>query len=98
MSPVAVTVALIAAFYFFGVRPGRGITWAMDGFGEAVKGIAMVALMPGAGGALKQVIIDTGIGDYIGSLMNATSISPYIMAWLITVLIRLAPARAWSRR
>jgi high-affinity gluconate transporter len=89
-SPVAVTIAMLAAFYFFGVRPGRGITWAMDGFGEAVKGIAMVVLIIGAGGALKQVIIDTGIGDYIGSLMNATSISPYIMAWLITVLIRLA--------
>ncbi|WP_127131065.1 gluconate permease GntP [Georgenia sp. SYP-B2076] len=89
-SIVAVSVAMAAAFYFFGIRPGRGIQWGMDGFGEAVKGIAMVVLIIGAGGALKQVIIDTGIGDYIGSLMGATSISPYIMAWLITVLIRLA--------
>ncbi|WP_369118701.1 GntT/GntP/DsdX family permease [Corynebacterium glucuronolyticum] len=49
----------------------------------------MVILIIGAGGALKQVIIDSGVGDYIGSLMTATSISPYIMAWAITVLIRL---------
>lgn len=62
----------------------------MDSFENAVKGIAMVVLIIGAGGALKQVIIDTGIGDYIGSLMTASSVSPYIMAWLITVLIRLA--------
>ena len=48
--------------------------------------IAMVVLIIGAGGALKQTIIDTGIG----SLMSAGGVSPYVMAWLITVLIRLA--------
>ena len=52
--------------------------------------IVMVILIIGAGGALKQTIIDTGIGDTIGSLMSAGGVSPYIMAWLITVLIRLA--------
>ncbi|MCO6548795.1 MAG: permease DsdX, partial [Gilliamella sp.] len=41
-------------------------------------------------GALKQIIIDTGIGDTIGQLMSTGGVSPYIMAWLITVLIRLA--------
>ncbi|HHU9371237.1 TPA: gluconate:H+ symporter [Escherichia coli] len=52
--------------------------------------IAMVILIIGAGGVLKQTIIDTGIGDTIGMLMSHGNISPYIMAWLITVLIRLA--------
>lgn len=89
-SPVAVTIAMLAAFYFFGIRPRRGVEWTMNGFASAVKDIAMVVMIIGAGGALKQIIIDTGIGDYIGSLMTASSISPYIMAWLITVLIRLA--------
>lgn len=87
---VAITLAMIAAFYFFGIRAGRGTEWVMDSFGGAVKAIAMVVLIIGAGGALKQIIIDTGIGDYIGSLMTGTSANPYIMAWLITVLIRLA--------
>lgn len=48
--------------------------------------IAMVVLIIGAGGALKQTIIDTGIG----SLMSAGGVSPYVMAWLIIALIRLA--------
>ncbi|ANE05040.1 gluconate permease GntP [Corynebacterium crudilactis] len=89
-SVVSVSVAMLAAFYFFAIRPKRGIDWAMENFEGAIKSIAMVVLIIGAGGALKQVIIDTGIGDYIGSLMSATSLSPYLMAWLITVLIRLA--------
>lgn len=89
-STVSITLAMFAAIYFYGLRTGRGIAWSMESFESGVKGIAMVVMIIGAGGALKQVIIDTGIGDYIGGLMTATSVSPYIMAWLITVLIRLA--------
>lgn len=62
----------------------------MNAFENAVKSIAMVILIIGTGGVLKQTIIDTGIGDTIGMLMSHGNISPYIMAWLITVLIRLA--------
>lgn len=62
----------------------------MDQFERAVKSIAMVVLIIGAGGALKQIVIDTGIGDFIGQLMTGSSANPYIMAWLITVLTRLA--------
>ena len=87
---IAISLALVAAFYFFGIRAARSFEWVMDTFGGAVKGIAMVVLIIGAGGALKQTILDTGIGDYIGSLMSGSNANPYIMAWLITVLIRLA--------
>ena len=76
--------------FLFGTRRSRDMDWVMNVFGQAVKAIAMVVLIIGAGGALKQIIIDTGIGDYIGSLMNGSSLNPYVMAWLITVLIRLA--------
>ncbi|MFD1506786.1 gluconate permease GntP [Georgenia yuyongxinii] len=87
---VAISLAMIAAFYFFGTARRRSFEWVMDSFGGAVKAIAMVVLIIGAGGALKQMIIATGIGDYIGTLMSGSSANPYIMAWLITVLIRLA--------
>ena len=45
--------------------------WVRHSFEGAVKGIAMVVLIIGAGGVLKQVIIDTGIGNTIGSLMSS---------------------------
>ncbi len=89
-SVIAISIAMLAAFYFFGIRPKRGVAWVMDMFERAVRAIAMVVLIIGAGGALKQIIIDTGIGDYIGTLMSGSSANPYLMAWLITVLIRLA--------
>lgn len=89
-SPVAITIAMIAAFFLFGTRQDRPFSWVMDKFDEAVKAIAGVVLIIGAGGALKEIIIDTGIGDFIGGLMTGVDANPYIMAWLITVMIRLA--------
>lgn len=89
-SIMSMFIAMIAAFIIFGRARGRDMTWVMNSFEHAVKSIAMVVLIIGAGGALKQTIINAGIGDTIGSLMTAGNISPYIMAWLITVLIRLA--------
>ena len=89
-SQIAMFIAMITAFMFFGKKLNHSMEWVMHSFDNAVKGIAMVVLIIGAGGALKQIIIDTGIGDNIGQLMSTGGVSPYIMAWLITVLIRLA--------
>jgi high-affinity gluconate transporter len=89
-SQIAMFIAMITAFILFGKKLNHSMEWIMRSFDNAVKGIAMVVLIIGAGGALKQIIIDTGIGDTIGQLMSAGGISPYIMAWLITILIRLA--------
>ncbi|MDY5147325.1 gluconate permease [Actinotignum sanguinis] len=89
-SPVAMSVALVLAMLLFGIQRGHKGEWVMDKFNKAVSIIAGVVMIIGAGGAFKQVVIDSGIGDYIGGFMSAGAVSPYIMAWFITVLIRLA--------
>ncbi|WP_188780588.1 GntT/GntP/DsdX family permease [Marmoricola endophyticus] len=63
---------------------------AMDSAGEAVKPMAMIMLVIGAGGAFKQVLIDSGIADYITQLTNGWDISPIILAWVIAAMIRIA--------
>ena len=62
----------------------------MDSFSGAIKGIAMIIFIVGAGGAFKEIILDSGVGDYIASMMENTTISPLIMAWLIAAIIRIA--------
>lgn len=42
-----------------------------------------------AGGILKQVIIDSDVGDSIVQLMSHVPFSPFIIAWLITAVIRI---------
>lgn len=89
-SQVAMAIALMLALVLFGTRQGHNMDWNMRAFNSGIAGIAGVIMIIGAGGAFKQVVLDSGVGDYIGGLMSAGSISPYIMAWLIAVIIRLA--------
>ncbi|EQA8575844.1 gluconate permease, partial [Shigella sonnei] len=75
-SPIAMFIAMVVAFVLFGTARGHDMQWVMNAFESAVKSIAMVILIIGAGGVLKQTIIDTGIGDTIGMLMSHGNISP----------------------
>lgn len=55
---------------------------------DAVKTIAMILLVVAGGGVLKQILIDSGLGTYIGSLIHGSDMSPLLMAWLIAAVIR----------
>lgn len=79
-SPIAMLIAMLVAFVLFGTARGHDMQWVMNAFENAVKSIAMVILIIGAGGVLKQTIIDTGIGDTIGMLMSHGNVSP--TSWL----------------
>lgn len=89
-SEISMIVAVLVAIYAFGVRRGRKLTEVMGSFSKAIEGIAMVVFIIGSGGAFKQIILDSGVGDTIAHLMQNTSISPLIMAWFITALLRIA--------
>ena len=87
---ISMILAVLIAIYAFGIRRGRTMKEVMGSFSGAIEGIAMVVFIVGSGGAFKQIILDTGIGDFIAGLMQNTSVSPLIMAWLITAIIRIA--------
>jgi GntP family gluconate:H+ symporter len=57
---------------------------------ESIKQIAMMLLIIGGGGALKEVLIEGGISDYVSALFAGTSMSPIIAAWLITAVLRVS--------
>ena len=63
----------------------------------AVKSLAPIGsllLIMGAGGALKQVIVDTGAGAMAGKMLAATHISPLVVAFLMASLLRVAQGSA----
>lgn len=87
---ISLLLAVLVAVYVFGIRVGRNMNEVMDAFSGAIKGIAMIIFIVGAGGAFKQIILDSGVGDYIAGMMENTAINPLIMAWFITAIIRIA--------
>jgi Gnt-I system high-affinity gluconate transporter len=54
----------------------------------------MVLLIISGAGALKQILIDSGVSDYIGGLLQITSLSPLLIGWVIATLIRFSVGSA----
>src|SRR5665213_3569915 len=55
---------------------------------------ASMILLGAAGGAFKQIIVDTGAGALAGKMLAATHISPLIVAFLMAAVLRLAQGSA----
>lgn len=56
--------------------------------------IAGILLIVGAGGAFKQVLIDTGIGNVITRAVIGSGLSVLILGWVVAVLVRVATGSA----
>ncbi|HGV5992081.1 TPA: gluconate permease, partial [Escherichia coli] len=55
----------------------------------AIAGIAGLLLIIGGGGAFKQVLIDSGVGQYISTLVSGMDINPILMAWGVAAFLRI---------
>jgi len=86
---MALLISVLVAIYTLGLRRGRNMADIMKVMTDAVASIAMILLIIGAGGALKQVLVDSGVGSDITALVSGTDLSPLFLAWLITALLRV---------
>ena len=91
---VALTISVAVAFYTFGYARGKTTKEIMETSEKAILTVAMILFIVGAGGALKQVLIDSGVGDYIGHLVMGANLSPLLLAWIIASVIRIAVGSA----
>ncbi|MDX1941813.1 MAG: gluconate:H+ symporter [Saprospiraceae bacterium] len=87
---ISLFIALWIAIYTLGIRSGRRILDIMNSLTDSVKAIAMIMLIIAGGGAFKQVLVDSGISNYIVDMMKGASISPLILAWSIAAALRIA--------
>jgi H+/gluconate symporter-like permease len=53
----------------------------------------LLAIM-GGGGAFKQVIVDSGVGPYLGKMLASSSVSPLVLAYLVAAGMRVAQGSA----
>ncbi len=91
---IALLLAVLFSCYSLGVAQGVELKQVMATFASSISGITMVLLIIAGAGALKQILIDSGVGDYIGSLLAITTLSPLVIAWLIATLIRVSVGSA----
>lgn len=87
---MAMFISIIVAIFTLGIMRGKKMEEIMKILAEAASGIAMILLIVGGGGAFKQVLIDSGVGKYIATVMSGSNISPLILAWGIAAILRLS--------
>src|SRR5215211_8347605 len=87
-------IALAAASFLLGTQQGMSLPKIMNIYTEAVKDIAPILLIIAGAGALKQVLIDSGVSNQIGSILQNISLSPLFLGWLTAAIIRVAVGSA----
>ncbi|RAJ28541.1 gluconate:H+ symporter [Pedobacter cryoconitis] len=93
-SNVVMLIALITATLTLGIFQGKKMTYIMDLYGEAIKDVALILLIIGGSGALKQVLVDSGVSAQIAVMLKELHMQPLFLGWLITAVIRFCVGSA----
>jgi Gnt-I system high-affinity gluconate transporter len=91
---IVLLISLAVATYTLGLSSGMNMKKIMDIYSDAVKDIAMVLLIMGGAGALKQILIDSGVSHDIAVLLGGMDIHPLILGWSMACLIRVCVGSA----
>jgi Gnt-I system high-affinity gluconate transporter len=89
-STIALLLAVILAIYYFGIRKGIPVETTMKWMTDAISGIAMILLIITAGGIFRQVLIDSGTGNYIATFASKWHMPALTFAWIVTALLRVS--------
>ncbi len=93
-SNIVMLLSLVIASYTLGIRRGMKVTAIMDIYGVAIKDVALIVLIMGGAGTLKEVLIVTGVSKEISVMLNGLSLHPLFLGWLIACIIRVCVGSA----
>ena len=86
----ALVITTLLAFYFLGVRRGFSTQQIQTFATKALEPAGIIILVTGAGGVFKQVLIDSGVGDILGQLVDFSPLPPILLGYLVAAGVRLA--------
>lgn len=86
---VLMIIALLMVTYSLGIKQGKSIKQVMAVYENGIKDIAMIVLIIGASGALKQILIDSNASALIADYFKNVHIHSLVLGWLIAAIIRL---------
>ena len=91
---IVLLLSLAIATYTLGLNMSMSMKKIMDIYGDAVKDIAMILLIMSGAGALKQVLIDSGVSGEIALLFGGMNAHPLVVGWAMACVIRVCVGSA----
>ncbi len=87
---ILMLIALMIVTFTLGLSQGKSMKDLMKVYEEGIKDVAMIILIIGASGGLKQVMIDSNASDGIAGYFHTLNIHPLVLGWLIAAIIRVS--------
>lgn len=91
---ILLLLSLLIAIYSLGIAQGKSIKHVMQSFADSMKDVTPLLLIIGGAGALKQVLVDSGVSTQIAAGMSHFNLPPLVLGWLIAAIIRIAVGSA----
>lgn len=86
----ALFISVLVAYFTLGLSRGMSMDKIQQITNDCFGSIAGILLIIGAGGAFNGVLIDSGMGEGLGSILETVQINPIILAWLVAAIMHLA--------
>lgn len=87
---IALLISLLISLYTLGIRQGKSIMQVMGPIGDSVKEVSTILLIIAGAGALKQILLDTGMSSALIEPLKHLSLHPLLLAWGIAAILRVS--------
>lgn len=91
---IAMLVSVLAALLLLSGATLKNATTLLTKTSGMLGPLAMLLLVIAAGGAFKQVLVDSGIGKTLAERMQRLPLSPLLLGWGIATVLRIAVGSA----
>lgn len=91
---IALLLAVLAALLFFSKNGAVSQSSLLANAGKALGAAASLLLVIAAGGAFKQVLVDSGMGKDLAAQMAGLPVSPLVLGWLVATMLRVSVGSA----
>ncbi|MFV0592287.1 MAG: GntP family permease [Draconibacterium sp.] len=90
----ALIIATLIAIYVLCVKRGMPKQTILDLSTKALGPAGIIILITGAGGMLKQILVDSGIGKMMAESMANSALPPIALAWILAAVVRVTQGSA----
>lgn len=93
-SDIVMLITLAVATVTLGLARGRSLADVMGIYTAALVDVGPILLVIGGSGPFKEVLMATGVDKAIAQQLKGFALDPLILAWLVTVAIRVCVGSA----
>lgn len=83
-------ISLIFIGWLLASGAGMPLKAVMNSYQDGIKEVGMILLVLAGAGAMKQVMLDSGLNLYLQQNLTQLTLHPLFMGWLLAAIIRVA--------